>query len=111
MWLATNISPQQLLAKINQGEKMFLLDVRQPEELSDSGFIIGAINIPVHEVAQRVKELPQDLFYPIVIICESGARSAYAALNLRSYGFTEVKNLESGMREWRSLGYPLAFSK
>ena len=108
---AAHISPQQLLAKINQGEKMFLLDVRQPEEFTDGGCIVGAINIPVQEVAERVKELPHDLAYPIIVICESGARSAYAVLYLKSYGFTEVKNLEYGMREWQSLGYPLAFSK
>lgn len=108
---AAHILPQQLLAKINQEEIMFLLDVRQPEEFADHGFISGARNIPVQELAERVKELPQDLAYPVIAICESGSRSAYAVLYLNSCGYTEVKNLAFGMREWQSLGYPLTFPK
>jgi sulfur dioxygenase len=105
----TMIRPAQLLELLQGGQKMLLLDVRQPEELSTRGYIKGALNIPVREVPKRAGELPTDLDFPIVTICESGARSALAALYLRAYGYSSVKNLEYGMRGWRTEGFPLAY--
>jgi sulfur dioxygenase len=105
----TAIKPLQLRELLEAGQKIILLDVRQPEELSTRGYIKGALNIPVRDVAKRAVELPRDLNYPIVTICESGSRSAHAALYLRAYGYGNVKNLEYGMRGWRTEGFPLAY--
>lgn len=103
------IKPPELRELIETGRKIILLDVRQPEELTTRGYIKGALNIPVRDVARRAGELPRDLAYPIVTICESGARSAHAALYLRAYGYSNVKNLEYGMRGWRTEGFPLIY--
>ncbi|OPY71906.1 MAG: putative polyketide biosynthesis zinc-dependent hydrolase PksB [Syntrophorhabdus sp. PtaU1.Bin002] len=106
---ATLIRTGELLEKTGGREKIFILDVREPGELSETGFIPGAVNIPVREVAKRIDELPKDLDHPIVVVCESGIRSAHAAIYLRAYGYANVKNLEFGIREWRNNGYPLVF--
>jgi glyoxylase-like metal-dependent hydrolase (beta-lactamase superfamily II)/rhodanese-related sulfurtransferase len=105
----TIIRPEELLEKLKGGERVLILDVRQPEELSQLGFIKGAVNIPVSETAKRVSELPADLNAPIVTVCESGSRSAHAALYLRAYGYNNVKNLEYGMRGWRTEGFPIVY--
>ena len=98
------------LATLLSGEgRPVVLDVRESEELADTGYIEGALNIPVQKVASRVGELPRDMDTPIVVVCESGIRSAHAAIYLRAYGYGKVTNLEFGMREWRREGRPVLF--
>lgn len=106
---STLIRTGALAGMLTAGKKPFVLDVREPSELLENGYIEGAINIPVKDVAGKVKELPKDLGTPIVVVCESGIRSAHAAIYLRAYGYTDVTNLEFGMREWRQEGRPVAF--
>lgn len=89
-----------------ESKDIFLLDVRTPEEFA-SGGIRGSVNIPLSELPYRVKELPADLERPIVAICRSGARSAYALMFLRGYGYTHVRSLDLGIHRWAELGYPL----
>lgn len=108
---ATLIRIQELSERIRGGQKPLILDVREPAELAEAGYIEEAVNIPVRDVAKRVGELPKDLDHPIVVLCESGIRSAHAAIYLRAYGYTNVKNLEFGIREWRNQGFPLVFPR
>jgi rhodanese-related sulfurtransferase len=61
-----------------------LVDVRTDEEFAD-GHAKGAVNIPLHELNARAKELPTDR--PIVLYCRSGARSASAGGMLARQGF------------------------
>ena len=105
----TLIRTREVFDRINKKEGLFILDVREPRELSESGFIAGAVNIPVRDVAKRVSELPGDFNTPIAVVCESGIRSAHAAIYLRAYGYNKVKSLEFGMREWRQEGLPVVF--
>jgi sulfur dioxygenase len=106
---ATLIHAEDLYEHIKNKKKLLIIDVRAPEELSTTGHIKGAINIPVGEIARRVEELPRNLDTAITVVCESGIRSAHAALYLRAYGYNNVKNLEYGMREWRTKGFPIAY--
>lgn len=106
---ATLVRTGELKNRLAGHDRPVILDVREPAELSETGFIEGAINIPVREVARRVGELPGGLATPIVAVCESGIRSAHAAIYLRAYGYTNVTNLEFGMREWRREGLPVVF--
>ena len=101
------ILPGELRVGMDEKDKPYLLDVRQPEELEAGGHIEGAVNIPVAEIPKRVGELPANLDQPIVTICESGFRSAHAALYLRAYGYNKVKSLEYGMHGWKAEGYPV----
>lgn len=66
------------------GEGALLLDVRTPAEHA-SGAPSGAVNIPVQELATRLRELPKDR--AIVAFCRSGARSASAVEQLVAAGF------------------------
>jgi rhodanese-related sulfurtransferase len=73
-----------------------LLDVRTPEEFRDR-HLDGAVNIPVQELAGRVRELGAKE-RPIVVYCRSGARSASAATLMKSAGYDVVD--VGGMGNW-----------
>jgi rhodanese-related sulfurtransferase len=78
----------------------FLLDVREASEIEASGFIPGAVNIPVREVLANLDKLPaQD--QPIVVYCGSGHRGAMVMAALRFLGYTDVRNLGGGTGAWK----------
>lgn len=103
----TVIQTEDLLHRIEKKERLFLVDVREPKELNETGFIEGAVNIPVREVALRIGEFPKDLDSPIVVYCASGSRSSHAAVYLRAYGYRNARNLEYGIHGWTDRNYPL----
>ncbi len=86
----------------------FLLDVRQPEELEEFGYIAGAVNIPTREVAANLDLLPSDLDAPIVVYCKAGTRGAIVMTALQILGFTNVRNMAGGMDAWIAGGYDVA---
>lgn len=93
-----NIGPQELYP-ILQNEKDFLLvDVREPEELLDTGFIPGAVNIPVGKIKSDFNALSKA--GKLIIYCRSGRRSADVAHFLAEKGFANVYNLEGGIIGW-----------
>ena len=79
----------------------FILDVRQPEEWTES-HIPGATLIPLGELASRVKEVPQG--QEIVVVCRSGNRSQQGRDILLSAGFTQVTSMAGGVNEWKAAG-------
>ena len=82
---------------------MQVVDVRNPDEL-EAGFIEGAVNIPLPELAARMGDLASDR--PILAVCETGQRSYEAAELLESQGF-EAHNLEGGMWGWNLRNLPV----
>ncbi|TVL99849.1 MAG: hypothetical protein CV087_16515 [Candidatus Brocadia sp. WS118] len=79
-----------------------ILDVREPAELKgELGVIPGALNIPVGQVAQRLKELEKLKEKEIVTLCRSGARAHIAAATLLKAGFRKVFNMSGGMTAFR----------
>lgn len=85
----------------------FLLDVRQPEELEQDGFIAGAVNVPLREVAASLAMLPEDRDTPIVVYCKAGHRGTIAMTIVQMLGYTDVRNLAGGFSGWLSAGYPV----
>lgn len=75
---------------VNASNEPLVVDVRTSEEFF-SGAFPGAVNIPLDELPQRIKELGS-LSREITLYCASGARSAYGQRILRQMGFTNVKN-------------------
>lgn len=92
-----NITPLQLAERLKHGEKIRLVDVREPHEMAIS-FIAGAENIPLGLLAAHLGEL--DSTQEIVLFCKSGTRSARALELLLSAGFRKVKNLQGGINAW-----------
>jgi len=90
------IRPEELKAKLDAGEDVFVLDVREPHEYQICN--IGGYLIPLGDVPARMNEL--DSSREIVVHCRSGARSAKAVMLLRQSGFGKVKNLAGGILAW-----------
>jgi len=92
------ISVEELRRRLDGGEKLFVLDVREPHEYLIAN--LGAPLIPVGELEKRVGELAAEKDRNIVVHCRSGARSQKAALILKNAGFTHVENLAGGILAW-----------
>ncbi|MCJ2377184.1 FAD-dependent oxidoreductase [Vibrio sp. ZSDZ34] len=82
----------------NLTEDQLLLDVRNPGELENGGFIEGAVNIPVDQLRQRLDELPKDK--EIIIYCQVGLRGNVAYRQLVNNGF-KARNLIGGYRTYK----------
>ncbi|WNC15309.1 rhodanese-like domain-containing protein [Brevibacillus brevis] len=90
------ITPEELQAKLEAGEKLQVIDVREVEEWN-AGHIKQAKLIPLGFLPTRVDELDKDV--PIVMVCRSGARSHMATEYLSAQGY-DVANMVGGMLAW-----------
>jgi len=91
------ISATELAQRIQRGEKLRLIDVREPHELEIS-HLKGAELFPLGTLAARLSEL--DSAQEMVVFCKSGTRSRRALELLVSAGFRKVKNLKGGINAW-----------
>ena len=91
-----SISTEELQAKIEAGEAVNLIDVREVDEV-DSGHIPGIVNIPLGLLEFRMHELDKNQHY--YLVCRSGGRSGQATMFLESQGFN-VTNMTGGMLDW-----------
>ena len=90
------IRPEELKAKLDAGDDVFILDVREPHEYQICN--IGGHLIPLGDLPARMNEL--DSSREIVAHCRSGVRSAKAVTLLRQAGFGKVTNLAGGILAW-----------
>jgi adenylyltransferase/sulfurtransferase len=90
------ITPRELKARLDRGDDLYILDVREPHEYQICN--IGGHLIPLGDLPQRVSEL--DSSREIVAHCRSGKRSAEASEFLRKAGFRKVLNLKGGILAW-----------
>lgn len=100
------ISPAELLAADRAKESLQLVDVREPDELENEGFIAGAINIPLGKLRSRMNELSKE--QELVLYCAAGMRSYLAVRILMQRGFTRARSLLGGYRTYRALEKEMA---
>jgi adenylyltransferase/sulfurtransferase len=91
------IGPRELAERLERGEHVRLIDVREPHEQEISR-IPGAVLIPLGSLAAHMHEL--DSAEEMVLFCKSGGRSARALELLAGAGFRKVKNLRGGINAW-----------
>jgi sulfur-carrier protein adenylyltransferase/sulfurtransferase len=90
------ITPVELKRRIDAGEDVFILDVREPFEYQIAN--IGGKLIPQNDVPQRLAEIDRER--EIVVQCKSGGRSQRIAEFLVQNGYTKVVNLAGGILAW-----------
>lgn len=101
------IMPNAIYQQIVDGNAPFLLDVRSAEEIEETGYIEGAVNIPLRELVQNIDKLPSP-DTPIVVYCGVGMRSAIGAIALAALGYTDVKVMQGGgFGGWVEAGLPV----
>lgn len=91
------LSAEKLRARLDRGEALTLLDVREPQE-SDLNSIPGSLVIPLGELPARLATL--DRSRDIVVYCKAGIRSAPAVQMLQAAGFERVAHLKGGILSW-----------
>ncbi len=91
------ITTDELQKKLEAGEKLELVDVREDEEVA-AGMIPGSKHIKMMEIPNRMNELERETEY--IIICRSGARSTNVCHFLQEQGY-KVRNMDGGMLEWK----------
>ena len=91
------ISPKELKGRLDKGDKLVLVDVREEWEYSLAK-LDGSILIPLGTLPQSFNQLNRDS--EIIAICHMGMRSADATNFLIQQGFTNVKNLVGGIDAW-----------
>ncbi len=93
------LSPAELQARLDSGEQLYILDVREPHEweISNLGHL-GAVLIPKDQVIDRMGEL--DTAREMVVQCRTGGRSAQIVQLLTQHGFSKLYNLDGGINRW-----------
>lgn len=96
----TNITPEQVKQRLDTGEKLNLLDVREPYENAE--FNIGGILIPIGKIQSlQIEEIEDLKNEEVILYCRSGNRSGIGAIILDQLGFKNTKNLTGGMLAWQ----------
>jgi adenylyltransferase/sulfurtransferase len=94
---AAETTVEELKARLDRGEAVYIVDVRNPEEYAICK-LPGSVLLPLPQLGQRFGEL--DMAREMVVHCKSGMRSAKAIAFLRQQGFTKLKNLKGGILAW-----------
>lgn len=109
---------EDLMAKLENGDMILLIDVREPSEFN-AGYIPGSVNVPRGVIEFKIgNEAFWDaamLYMPekeeeIVVYCKKGSRGILAAQTLEKLGYTNVTFIEGGWKKWE-LTYPSMFEK
>lgn len=94
------ITAEELKARLDAGEKLNIVDVREPHEHAE--FNIGGVLYPLGKVqTMQVDELESFKDEELIVYCRSGNRSGQACLILDTLGFKNTKNLAGGMLNWQ----------
>lgn len=97
------IEVTELLTRLNQGEKLHMIDVREDEEVIH-GMIPGAVHIPMNDIPERITEVttaPE-----VILICRSGYRSERVCEYLQHLGIEGAVNMSGGMLAWNNISGP-----
>ncbi len=93
--MATDITTSELKERLANGEKLHIIDVRETYEYDEQN--IGAQNIPLGTIPDKLEDLEDLKDEEVIVHCRSGSRSASAKAFLQQQGFTNVRNLLGGI--------------
>lgn len=96
----SDITSEELKQRMDNGEKLHVIDVREPHEYEE--FNIGGELIPLGTLPSKLAELENLKDEEVIVHCRSGARSNNAKLFLEDAGFSNVRNLVGGMLDWQA---------
>ena len=107
-----NLSPEETQREVAEGDAV-LVDIREPGERAQSGYIDGAVEAPrgmLEFWADPASPYHRDEFDPgkrVILHCASGGRSALAASMLQDLGYERVAHMDGGIKAWDEAGMPV----
>jgi sulfur-carrier protein adenylyltransferase/sulfurtransferase len=99
----SEISAQDLKKRLDTGEELTVVDVRERDEFVQ-GHIPDALFIPRGYLELQIEQHQMDRDKPVVVYCAGGVRSALAARNLKEMGYTNTISLIGGFNGWKNAG-------
>ena len=101
------ISVQGLNEKLTRHEPMYIIDVREESEWSNTGHIPTAIHLSKGVIERDIEKCINDPDAAIVVYCSGGFRCALVAESLQKMGYSQVYSLADGLQGWHAAGLPL----
>jgi rhodanese-related sulfurtransferase len=101
----TGLTPGDAVQLINR-EKAVVVDVSEADEYA-AGHIVGARNIPVSELEQRLPGVVKNKTVPLILVCASGARAQRCLAKAKSLGYEKAVVLGGGLRAWKDANLPV----
>jgi rhodanese-related sulfurtransferase len=102
---AVGIAPNAAVQLINR-EKAVVVDVSQPEEFAQ-GHIVGSKNIPLADLEAKLPGLVKNKALPVVLVCQTGARSGRAVATAKKLGYEQAQSLAGGLKAWKAANLPV----
>ncbi len=87
-------------------EKAVVVDVCEPTEYA-AGHVVGAKNVPLATLETSLGSAVRNKTLPLILVCQSGARSSRAVAIAKKLGFDKAQSLSGGMSAWRSANLPV----
>jgi rhodanese-related sulfurtransferase len=103
--VATGLGANEAVQLINR-EKAVVIDVCEPAEFA-AGHVVGAKNIPLAELQAKLPGAVKNKKLPLILVCQSGVRSARAVATAKSLGFEQSHSLGGGLGAWRAANMPV----
>jgi rhodanese-related sulfurtransferase len=95
-----NISVEELKQRMDRGEKINLIDCREPHEYEEAN--LGGKLVPLGKIqSMQIDEIEDLKDEEVIIHCRSGHRSMMACLSLETQGFTNTVNVTGGILDWQ----------
>ena len=101
------VTPEDVKQRLDQGESLELLDVREQEEVS-LGKLPTAHHLSRAHFESRAEDVLPDKDAEVVVYCATGVRSIFAARTLQELGYSNVISMKGGFVRWKDLGYDYA---
>ena len=98
------VTPEDVRSRLEAGEHFQVLDVRESEEV-ENGILPGAKVLSRAHFESRAEDVLPDKSAEVVVYCQSGVRSVFAANTLRELGYENVISMKGGFTRWKDLGF------
>lgn len=104
--VASGLEPSAAVQLINR-QKAVVVDVCDAAEFA-AGHIVGAKNIPLDELEGRLQSVVKNKNLPLILVCQSGARSGRALAVAKKLGYEQAQSLGGGLAAWKAANLPVA---
>ena len=99
------LTAQDAVQLINR-ERAVVVDVREPEEFA-AGHVTGARNLPLNQLEEKLGALIKKKTLPVVLVCETGARSHRAVALAKKLGYEQAQAMAGGLKAWKAANLPV----
>ena len=102
---AGTLTAQGAVQLINR-ERAVLVDVREPEEFA-SGHMIGAKNVPLNQLEEKLTGAVKNKSVPLLLVCATGARAQRAVAMAKKLGYEQAQAVAGGLKAWKDANLPV----